>query len=468
MSSLMNKIKVGILPGLADLYNRLFSQEIIDELNTFIAGLPEAIGSDRIDFEIGTLSSTQAELTDEISKLMDKEVQMILLVLSPYCPSGAVVPAVMKSRVPVVLWPAQTVYDFVPETIDSTGIRLSHGVHAVQDIANILKKHGKKFGVLHGHFREDDFCARLDEWAQAAAVYSFFAASNPVQIGDYFNDMLDLQIDDAAFIADTGIAVTEYNSAQLNAAMKQVAQADIQALAAAYRDEFTVASDITDAMLEATARGELAVRALMEKTRSQACGINFQNLCNDTNVGDAMHVVASRLMAEGKGYAGEGDWVTGAFVHAIQAGIGTASFSEFFSVDYKGGRVLLKHWGEANLAMAWEKPELTKSVFNDQNKAEFSVVSMQFAPGPATLINLNADPQGHGQMISIQGQVTEDKLFNVVGPRAMFKPACSKIHDLLDRYAYQGGSHHQVLVGGCSESILTKLSILSGWTYYSL
>ncbi len=463
-----NKIKVGVLPGVADLYNRLFTKEIFDELHAFIAKVPESIGSELIDFEIGTLASTQEQLTDEIGKLAGKDVDMILMLLAPYCPSGAVVPAIMESPVPVVLWPAQTVYDFVPETIDSTQIRLSHGVHAVQDIANVLRRRGKAFGVLHGHFLEDGFCGKLEQWAKAARIYSAFSSSNPVQLGGYFENMLDLQVADAAFISDSGIKMTAYDLSRLEAGMKEVSDADAQALAILYKDEFAIASDVGDEMLQATARGELAVRALMEEAGSKACGINFQTLCNDVRIGDAMHVVASRLMAEGKGYAGEGDWVTGAFVYAIQTGIGTASFSEVFSVDYKGNRVLLKHFGEGNPAMARSKPQLMKSAFNDQAKAEFCIVDMQFAAGPATLVNLNTDPQGKGQLISIRGEVTEDEIPKSTGPRAMFRPSCASVHTMLDEYAYNGGSHHQVLVGGDVDGILNKLAILVGWSYLAL
>lgn len=467
--SVKNKIKVGILPGLADLYNRLFTQEIIEELKDFVASVPKAIDSELIEFEMGNLSSTQEQMKAEVAKLTAKDVDMIVLLLAPYCPSGAVVPGIMESRVPVLLWPAQTVYEFIPEEISASEIRLSHGVHAVQDIANVLRKRGKSFGILHGHFLEEGFRKEIEEWARAARVYSAFVKSNPVQFGGYFEDMLDLQIADAAFISDCGIKMATYDLPQLEAELKRVGDAEIKAQAKKYKDEFVIASDVTDEMLEATARGELAILAMMKKENSQACGINFQTLCNDLHIGDAMHVTASRLMAEGKGYAGEGDWVTAAFVYAMQSALGVASFSEIFSVDYKGDKVLLKHWGEANPEMARDKKaEIIKSVFNDQHKAEFCVMNMQFAPGPATLINLNADPQGEGQMISIFGEITEDAILNSTGPRAMFKPECSGIHEVLDEYAYNGGSHHLVLVNGCMESVLEKLSILTGWSYMSL
>lgn len=222
------KIKVGILPGLADLYNRMFNPEIIAELKQFIADIPKAIGSELLDFEIGRLSSTEDEMRSEAAKLAAKDIDMLVIVLSPYCPSGAVTPAVMESSVPVLLWPAQTVYEFIPEEILPSQVRLSHGVHAVQDIANVLRKHNKTFGILHGHYLEKDFRGKFEEWARAARLYTAFVRSNPVQLGGFFENMLDLQIGEAQFISDCGIAMTPFDLAQVSAAIKQVAGADAE------------------------------------------------------------------------------------------------------------------------------------------------------------------------------------------------------------------------------------------------
>jgi len=463
-----NKVRVGILPGLADLYTRLFNQEVLDELKRFIASLPKVIDSKQIDFEIGRLSSTQEQMKAEAAQLAAQGVDLIVIVLAPYCPSGAVVPAVMESRVPVLLWPAQTMYELIPESLTASQVRLSHGVHAVQDIANMLRKKGKKFGILHGHFREEGFYREFEEWAQAARIYTTFASSNPVQIGGHFEDMLDLQIADAQFIADCGIKMTAYDLSLLEKAMNQVNSIEMKTLVGKYKDEFAIASDVTDEMLETTACGELAIHSLMEKSHACACGINFLTLCNDPSIGDAMHVAASRLMAEGYGYAGEGDWVTAAFVYAMQSVFGQASFSEIFSVDYKNARLFLKHWGEGNPAMAAGKAKILKSVFNDHNKATFCVVDMQFSPGPATLVNLNADPQGKGQLLSLSGHILDDTIVNSLGPRAFFKPECSDIHKVLNDYAYNGGSHHIALVNGSVQDLLEKLSMLTGWSYKSL
>jgi len=109
-----------------------------------------------------------------------------------------------------------------------------------------------------------------------------------------------------------------------------------------------------------------------------------------------------------------------------------------------------------------------RSEFNDLGKAEFGIVDFEFKPGPATLINLNCDSSGTGQMITVTGEITEDRLPKYTGPRAMFKPDNPDVRDVLDCYAYSGGSHHLVLVAGNVEDVIDKLAILAGWNYIAL
>jgi L-arabinose isomerase len=211
----------------------------------------------------------------------------------------------------------------------------------------------------------------------------------------------------------------------------------------------------------------VALRALLEHADSRACGLNFLELCNDEHVADGLHVAASMLMSEGLGYAGEGDWVTAVLVRGMQEGFGIASFSEVFSIGYDDNRLLLKHWGEGNFAMARAKPRLLASKFTDRQTAEFAIVDFEFEPGPAMLVNLNSTAEGRGQLVSIRGRIDEDPLPQIDGPRAVFKPDRDNVSDLLTDYAYAGGSHHLALVKGAPVDVLEKVCRLAGWVYRS-
>ncbi len=57
---------------------------------------------------------------------------------------------------------------------------------------------------------------------------------------------------------------------------------------------------------------------------------------------------ASKAMARGTGYAGEGDVLTALLVAAVAAGFPETTFTEMFCPDWENGTVFLSHMGEVN------------------------------------------------------------------------------------------------------------------------
>ena len=111
---------------------------------------------------------------------------------------------------------------------------------------------------------------------------------------------------------------------------------------------------------------------------------------------------------------------------------------------------------------------ICKSDFTDVNSIDFATVDFEFGTGRATLANLNSNPRGQGKLISITGFISEDTLPKATGPRAVFDPAREDVRDMLTDYAYNGGSHHLVLVKGNGKSVLKRMAKLAGWQYISL
>ena len=63
-------------------------------------------------------------------------------------------------------------------------------------------------------------------------------------------------------------------------------------------------------------------------------------------------VAASRLMAEGIGFGGEGDLIAAAATAFFNWLNPPASFSEIFTIDFAGDSLFMSHMGEANVGMA--------------------------------------------------------------------------------------------------------------------
>ncbi len=467
MNLLPNKLTIGIVPGIADLYNRLWP-DVQHTLNKFIEETASQLRNNSLEVLTAKPVSTIQKTKDACKKMETENVDLVIIALAPYCPSGILVPAIEKLKTPVLLWPIQSMFEITADNYDLNAILLNHGVHAVQDLATVLRKRGNKFGVIHGHLKQKDFIEELNSWVQAARALRAMRYSNPIQIGGHFADMLDLQIGNEQFVKQIFLKPRIVPAAKFVTILNSIDSKQIKKCIGKYKEVFEIANDVDDKLLTKTAKGEAALRQIMAVENSYACGLNFLNLCNDKRIADALHVAACMLMYEGLGYAGEGDWVTAAFIRGMQQGFGMASFSEMFSVCYAHNRLVLKHWGEGNFAMSRERPKLCASSLKDANPANFAVVDFEFSTGPASLINLNSTPDSNGQLISVAGTITEDHLPKASGPRAVFKPQAADVRELLTAYACNGGSHHLALVKGDASKMLHKLSRLTGWDYIQL
>jgi L-arabinose isomerase len=277
-----------------------------------------------------------------------------------------------------------------------------------------------------------------------------------------------LQVGEDEFVRRMGVVPEVVSTAEFAELLAGVTDEQIGECLERYRRTFEMGSDLGALLQAKTARGEIALRGLLEHMDSRACGLNFLGLCNDMRVADGLHVAASMLMSEGLGYAGEGDWVTAVLVRGMQQGFGLASFSEIFTIGHDDNRLILKHWGEGNFAMARARPRLLASKFTDRCTAEFAICDFEFEPGAATLVNLNSTADGKGQLIATSGTITEDHLPKIDGPRGVFKPDRAGVNELLTEYAYAGGSHHMALIEGAPVDVLEKVCRLAGWSYRRL
>ena len=458
--------RLGILPVMIDLYNRMRGDEC-RQLKEAAMKAAVALGSETLDVSVGELVATEQQVRSVCEKLLREGIDLLIVGHVAYAPSGELADALVDVDAPVLLWPIQPMLELKPDAYDDDAVFLNHGVHGTQDLANVLRRRGRPFGLLHGHYQQADFCKELLEWARAARAIRAMQSANPVQVGGHFENMLDLQIGQATF---PKLKPHVVSLDQFARRMEAVGERGVAETIEQYRLAYDISPDMNEAILAKSARGEIALRQILEEKKSRAVGINFLTLCNDKRIADGLHVAASRLMVEGCGYGGEGDWATAVMGLGMSQAFVESSFTEIFSVGYEDHRLVLKHWGEGNTALARKetKARLCKSTFKDRISTEFAIVDFEFAPGPATLVNLNVTPAGAGQVISIAGQIEPDHLPKVTGPRAVFKPKASDIRTLLTEYASHGGSHHLTLVKNNGVNVLEKMGKLLGWSHIKL
>ena len=462
-------LTIGLIPVTLGLYDRL-NPQLRAVLQNHVEHVVERLSDDDIKIFCAPVLSSDDQMRQSCRDFARQGIDLLVVSHASYSPSGQISPALLDSQLPLLLWPIQQLQEIVPDQYTRQTISENHGIHGTMDLANVLNRRGKSFGVMHGHWTDKAVRQCLVTWARAGRILKSMRTSNPIVLGDRFQDMVDLQLEDEKFILELGVSSRSIPLAEFCSVSKHVETTEVETRASEYKQQFAIEESLSEPLLQKTVRHELALRRLLAKYDSFAFGINFVSVCNHLEIEDALHVPASILMAEGMGYGGEGDWETAMFLHGLQSafGLGRASFTEIFSVGYKDQRLVLRHWGEGNIMLSREQPKLIRSAFNDSRKVEFAICDFEFSPGRATLINLTATANSGGQLITIPGNIGKDRLSAASGVRAIFEPETDDIAQLLNDYSTLGGSHHMVMVRGDCTEVLARLAKLAGWEIHTL
>ena len=146
--------------------------------------------------------------------------------------------------------------------------------------------------------------------------------------------------------ARLGTAVNTYPVNELADTVAAVLDAEVDVLCAEYDDAYDVVAELRpggerrDSLRDA-ARIELGLRAFLEAGGFGAFTDTFQDL---GGLQQLPGIGAQRLMADGYGFAGEGDWKTSALVRIVKVmsqGLpGGVSFMEDYTYDFGAGAPL--------------------------------------------------------------------------------------------------------------------------------
>src|SRR5262249_1382216 len=138
----------------------------------------------------------------------------------------------------------------------------------------------------------------------------------------------------------------------LIARISAVSDADVDAVLARHADAFELDPRLAREQHGYAARLEGAIRGMLRDGRYQGFSFHFDSVGGAGGFERRALLAASDLMADGYGYAAEGDTNTASLMCAAQTMIGDAHFSEMYAMDWELDSVLISHMGEGNWKIA--------------------------------------------------------------------------------------------------------------------
>ena len=450
MPHTVSKPRVGLLALTLEFYERL-APELRTEREAWLRRQILPLLEPLADVSFDRAVSRREEIDAAVHRMEAEEVDAVLVICVSYSPSQNSLPALARTRLPIIVWNTQELYS-VDESFDGAKMVANHGVHGTQDLCSVLLRSSVPFEYVTSHPDDPQAIAGLAEFFTAAAAVAALGRTRLGLLGYPFPGMGDFAVDTTQLAATLGcqwtaLAVEDYINRAEDAPLEEVDR-----LADEYRDLYDVADDLTDDDLRATARAELSLRSIVARERLDGISYQFLAFGEDQRTVTLPFVAASRLMAEGIGFGGEGDLIGTAGSWLLNRLAPPASFSEIFTVDFGGNGLFMSHMGEANVAMARadrKVPLVARPKPIVPTRARQLALVSSFEPGEATLVALTRGPRGNWRFVAARVEIVDfGPLPGMPVPHFKIAPAQADVRDWLTAYAKLGGPHHNAICFG--------------------
>jgi L-arabinose isomerase len=354
--------------------------------------------------------------------------------------------------------------------IDMDFMNLNQSAHGDREFGFIGARLGLARKVVVGHWRDEDVLARIGAWTRAACGWHEARSLNVVRLGDNMRQVAVTEGDKVEAEIRLGISVNGFGVGDLAESVRGVSEQAVDTLLAEYEEEYELAPELLadgrkrDALRDA-ARIEGGLRVFLDDHRSKAFTDTFEDL---HGLAQLPGIGAQRLMADGYGFAAEGDWKTAALVRILKvmsAGLeGGTSFMEDYTYDLPAGdaKVLGAHMLEVCPSIAAETPSceihpLSIGGHDDPVRLVFTA-----APGPAIVVAM-LDLGDRFRMLANEIDIVppDEPLPRLPVARAMWKPK-PELSTAAEAWLLAGGPHHTVLTSALGIEPVADLAEIAG------
>jgi len=438
------KPKIGILGIMQDLYD-----DMIPDIAARQAGYAREIATrlaDVADFYPSEPIKYREDAERAMRQFENDNLDGVMVVMLTYGPAMRVARLLSESRLPILMANIQPEPSVTPAW-DMADMTYNQGVHGAQDTANAMVRAGRRFAVLTDDWTSEQFRADVGRWARAAAAVTAWKKLKVAIFGYAMNDMGDIRVDESALIRSLGPEILAVAQGDLYRGMLKVTQAQLDGVIAFENERFEIDAALSAEERADHARMQVAIKQILDQGGYGAYTAHFDAIGEDGRFARLPLAAASSLMAQGYGYAAEGDVLTACLVAAGHVLIGDAHFTEMYAMDFPSDSILMSHMGEGNWKIARsDRPvKLIKRPLGIGRLEDPPTFLFQYQPGPATLATLVSLGNERFRMVVAEGEnLDSQELPALEMPYGQFHPN-SGVRACLNGWLAAGGPHHEVM-----------------------
>lgn len=462
----MNNPKIGLLPLWLKLYDEC-CQHVRPEVEAFAGTICAEYEKRGVEVVKAPLCRIKTEFAAAIESFEAADVDAIVTLHLAYSPSLESAEALAGTDLPLIILDTTPDFEFGPDQ-HASRIMFNHGIHGVQDMCNLLLRNNKHFFIEAGHWQDDVIDLTMKSLTSARIARNMRRSRVGI-IGRPFSGMGDFYVPFEVLKDTIGTEVVEVVPQKLAELVPDCDGPDVERVMAEDQKAFATAELPADVHKRSVA-AELAVRNWIDRENLSAFTFNFLDVDKASGFPTVPFTAASKLMAEGIGYAGEGDVLTAALTGALARELPEVTFTEMFCPDWKDGRVFMSHMGELGINVCdHDNMVLQEKDFPYTDADNPAFFAGQLKSGSAVLINLAPGPECTYTLIAAPVKVCDaDGAENMPGAVSGWIKPQLDIKDFLAEYSRCGGTHHSSLAYNCDIEILAGFAELMNWDFVIL
>ena len=374
----------------------------------------------------------------------------LMMWMHTFSPSKMWIGGLLALRKPFLHLHTQFNRDLPWNEIDMDFMNLNQAAHGDREAGFIHTRLRLNRKVVVGHWSDEQVQDRIAAWMRVVRAWTDWQGAKFVRFDDNMREVAVTEGDKVSAQARFGYSVDAYGIGDLVEYVDGVSDEDVSKLCAEYEERYTVAKELRKTgtrhnSLRDGARIELGLRGFLETGNFKGFTTNFQVL---HGLKQLPGLAVQRLMAEGYGFGGEGDWKTCALVRAMKA----------IAADLPGGTSFMEDYTyhlhpDAHLVLGSHMLEVCESIAVGEPSLEVHPLGIGGKEDPVRLVfNAPAGPAINASVIDLGNRfrliVNEVDAVEPLEPlpklpvaravwkcRPDFKTACAA-------WIYAGGAHH--------------------------
>ncbi|MEU7833354.1 MULTISPECIES: L-arabinose isomerase [unclassified Nonomuraea] len=452
-------MKIWFLTGSQGLYGEDTLRQVAEQSQRIAAALPVPVEWKPVLTDAAAIRRVMLEAN------ADDSCAGVIAWMHTFSPAKMWIAGLDTLRKPLLHLHTQANVELPWSSIDMDFMNLNQAAHGDREFGHIQTRLGVPRKTVAGHVSDPFVADRVLAWSRAAAGLAEVRTLKLARFGDNMRDVAVTEGDKVEAQLRFGVSVNTYGVNELVEAVDAASEADVTALVKEYAELYRVAPELLgerNDSLRYAARIELGLRGFLEAGGFRAFTTNFEDL---GGLRQLPGLAVQRLMADGYGFGGEGDWKTSVLLRTLKAmAPGGTSFMEDYTYNMTPGEELIlgAHMLEVCPSIATGTPSCEIHPLGIGGREDPVRLVFDAEPGPGVVIGL-ADMGDRFRLVANEIDIVAPPhpLPNLPVARAVWRPR-PNLRTSAEAWLTAGAPHHTVLSTAVGTEELTDLADMLG------